>query len=122
MATNPEVQNGEIWYVTIPNQPHDHHQPRTAIIVSTNGRNNSASDIIVVPTTSSQNFRPHPELHIHVPAAEGGLPRDSYAKCDQVTTIDKSLLERGPLGPPIHLKYRWRIINAIRIALGDTRV
>jgi mRNA-degrading endonuclease toxin of MazEF toxin-antitoxin module len=122
MAINPEPQNGEIWYVNIPNQPSDHHQPRTAIIVSTNGRNKTATDIIVVPTTSSENFRPHPELHIYIPALEGGLPRDSYAKCDQVTTIGKCLLAKGPLGAPIHLKYRWSIVDAVRVALGDTRV
>ncbi len=121
--TAPEPLNGEIWWVSIPNQPNDPHQPRTAIIVSTNGRNKGANDVIVVPTTSSERFRPHPELHVHIPAGEGGLPRDSYAKCDQVTTIDKSLLDakKGPLGTPIHLKYRWAIVDAVRVALGDTR-
>lgn len=119
---NHEPQNGEIWYVKIPNQPNDPHQPRTAIIVSTNGRNKAASDLIVVPTTSSKQFRPHPSLHLFIPAGEGGLTKDSYAKCDQVTTIDKSLLSKGPLGAPIQLKYRWKIIDAIRAALGDTRV
>lgn len=120
--SNPEPLQGEIWFVNIPNQPNDHHQPRTAIIVSPNGRNKRANDVIVVPTTSSQSFRPHPEVHVHIPASEGALPRDSYAKCDQVTTIDKSLLARGPLGAPIHIKYRSRILDGIRTALGDTRV
>lgn len=114
-------QNGEVWYVNLPNQPNDPHQPRTAIIVSTNGRNRNCNDVIVVPTTSTPNFRPHPEYHVHIPAGEGGLPRDSYARCDQVTTLDKSLLDNGPLGAPIHLKYRWEIIEAVRKALGDTR-
>lgn len=115
-------QHGEVWYVKLPNQPNDPHQPRTAIIVSTNGRNRNCNDVIVVPTTSTANFRPHPEVHIHIPAGEGGLTRDSYARCDQVTTLDKSLLDNGPLGGPIHLKYRWALIEAVRVALGDTRV
>ena len=121
--SNPEPLNGEIWWVRIPNQPNDPHQPRTAIIVSTDGRNKFANDVIVVPTTSSTNFKPHPELHIHVPSGEGGLLKDSYARCDQVTTIDKSLLDlQGPLGNRIHLKYRWAIVDGVRVALGDTRV
>jgi mRNA interferase MazF len=115
-------QNGEIWYVNLPNQPKDPHQPRTAIIVSTNIRNKFCNDVIVVPTTSTKNFKPHPELHILIPANEGGLSKDSYARCDQVTTLDKSLLSNGPLGPAVQLKYRWKLIDAIRIALGDTRV
>jgi len=114
--------NGEIWFVNIPNQPSDPHQPRTAIVISTNGRNQNASDVIVVPTTSSVNFRPHPLVHVHIPAGEGGLPKDSYARCDQVTTLDKSLLRDGPLGGPVHLSYRWKIIYAVRRAIGDTTV
>ena len=121
---NPEPLNGEIWWVRIPNQPNDPHQPRTAVIVSTDGRNKYANDVVVVPTTSSPNLKPHPEMHVHIPAGEGGLPKDSYAKCDQVTTIDKSLLDAatGPLGNRFHLKYRWAIVDGVRVALGDTRV
>lgn len=115
-------KHGEVWSVNIPNQPNDPHQPRTAIVVSTSGRNQHANDVIVVPTTSSKNFRPHPEVHVHIPAGEGGLAKDSYARCDQVTTLDKSLLANGPLGTPIHLSYRWKIIESVRRALGDTTV
>lgn len=115
-------QHGEVWYVNLPNQRFDPHQPRTAIVVSTNGRNRNCNVVIVVPTTSTATFRPHPEYHVHIPAGEGGLARDSYARADQVTTLDKSLLVNGPLGAPIHLKYRWAIIEAVRRSLGDTRV
>ncbi len=123
MISASEPLNGEVWWVRIPNQPSDPHQPRTAIIVSTNGRNKHANDVIVVPTTSSPNFKAHPHLHIRIPANEGGLARDSFAMCDRVSTIDKSLLDisRGPLGAPIHLKYRLEIIDAVRAALGDSR-
>jgi len=119
MSTFP--QNGEIWWIDIPNQPNDPHQPRTAVIVSTNSRNRACNDVIAVPTSSSI-VHPHAELHVFLPKGEGGLSVDSYAKCEQITTIDKQLLVRGPLGHPIHLKYRWQIIKAMRIAVGDTRV
>jgi len=114
-------QNGEVWYVDLPNQPNDPHQPRTAMIVSTDGRNKSCNDVMVVPTTSSANFKPHPLVHIQIPAGEGGLPKDSIARCDQVVTLDKTFLKNGPLGGLVALKYRWKVIDGIRVALGDTR-
>lgn len=122
MSGQNSPKNGEVWLVKLPNQPHDIHQPRTAIIVSTDGRNKMATDVMVVPTTSAKNFHAHPLVHISIPKGEGGLAKDSFARCDQVTTLDKSLLAKGPLGLPIHLKYRWSLINAIRRAIGDTTV
>lgn len=116
-------QNGEIWWVKLPNQPADPHQPRPAIIVSTNGRNKGCNDVVVVPLTSSGSFKPHPLVHIHIPKGEGGAQRDSYARCDQITTLDKSLLDpKGPLGSPIAVSYRWQIIEGVRRSIGDTRV
>jgi mRNA-degrading endonuclease toxin of MazEF toxin-antitoxin module len=120
MITPTFPKNGEIWFVNIPDQPNDPHQQRSAVIVSTNGRNRAASDVIVVPTTSSTGFQPHPAVHVELPAGVGGLPRDSYARADQITTLDKSLLSNGPLGEEIHVSYRWKIIRAIRRAIGDT--
>jgi mRNA interferase MazF len=122
MSSASFPQNGEVWYVGLPNQPHDRHQPRTAIIVSTDGRNKACNDVIVVPTTSSESLQRHPLLHVSIPKGEGGLPKNSIARCDQVTTLDKEFLVKGPLGSPINLKYRWQIIEAVRVALGDTRV
>lgn len=114
-------KNGEVWYVQLPNQPADPHQPRTAIVVSTNGRNQGASDVVVVPTTSA-DVEPHPDLHVVLPAGEGGLPKDSIVRCEQVTTLDKRFLVQGPLGGAIHIRYSWRIIHGVRRALGDTTV
>ena len=78
----------------------------------------------VVPTTSQSLKRPHPEMHIPLPAGEGGLPKDSYANCDQVTTIDKELLDstRGAIGKVIALSYRIAILNGIRRAVADPTV
>lgn len=124
MSTDNPILRGEVYWVRIPNQPNDHHQPRTAIVISPNARNAHTNDVIVIPTTSATNFRPHPEKHVHLPAGEGGLPRDSYARCDQVTTVDKSLLDlvKGPLGAPVGPTYRGKLVEAIRVAIGDARV
>ncbi len=48
---------------------------------------------MVVPAFSSGRLGP---TRVPVPAKSGGLPRDSVLYCEQVTTIDKELLQRGP--------------------------
>ncbi|RTL45766.1 MAG: type II toxin-antitoxin system PemK/MazF family toxin [Candidatus Melainabacteria bacterium] len=116
-ASFPQI--GEVYWVNLPNQPNDPHQPRTAIVISPNGRNKSCNDIIVVPTTSSAKFRAHPLVHVLLPAGEGGLKRNSIVRCDQVTTIDKSLLGSGALGSPIGAKYQEQIIRGVRRAIAD---
>lgn len=121
MSSSAYPKNGEVWYVDLPNQPSDPHQPRTAIVVSTNGRNRGATDVIVVPTTSA-NIEPHPDLHVVIPKGQGGLPKDSIVRCEQVTTLDKRFLKEGPLGGSIHISYSWKILHAVRRALGDTTV
>jgi mRNA-degrading endonuclease toxin of MazEF toxin-antitoxin module len=42
----------------------------------------------------------HPRfsLRIQLKPGEGGLSRDTWAKCDQVTTLEKALLVYPPLG------------------------
>jgi mRNA interferase MazF len=113
---------GEVFWVNIPNQPNDPHQPRTAIVISPNGRNKSCNDIMVIPTTSSAKFKQHPLVHVSIPAGEGGLKSDSIARCDQVTTVDKSLLGSGPLGAPIGNTYQDQLIKGVRRAIADPTV
>lgn len=116
-SKNP--RKGEIWYVRFPNQPLDPHQPRTAVIVSRDSRNLRASDVIVVPTSSQIS---HSDVYVTIPAKEGGIPLESVAKCDQATTVDKSLLVKGPLGERINQSLMWKIHYGIRRALGETGV
>jgi mRNA interferase MazF len=113
-------QKGEVWLVNLPNQPNDTHQPRPAIIVSVNQRNKWCGDVIVVPVTSSPK-RSHPQVHVAIPAGEGGLLKDSTARCDQITTLDKSLLGRAAVGTVSH-QYSAAIIEGVRAAMGDPTV
>ncbi len=119
IVTSKNPKKGEVWYVRFPNQPFDPHQPRTAIIVSRDARNLYASDVMVVPTSS--NIQPS-DTYVVIPAKEGGIPHRSVAKCDQIATVDKTLLVRGPLGDRINPSLMWEIHHGIRIALGETRV
>jgi mRNA-degrading endonuclease toxin of MazEF toxin-antitoxin module len=116
MSQAKSPKRGEIWWVDLPNQPRDPHQPRTAIIVSPNKRNELACDVIVVPTFS--NIRPH-TTHVTIPAGVGGMPHESVAKCEQISTLDKQLLADGPLGPPISKALMQSIVRAVRCAIDD---
>ena len=92
----PTPTRGEIWSVHTPGQPKDPHQPRPALVISADALNHYALDVCVVPMTSIE--RPKFSLRVQVKPGEGGLRRDSWAKCDQVTTLEKNLLLYPPLG------------------------
>jgi len=87
---------------------------RPALVISTDALNRYALDICVVPITSIErrNF----SLRVPLRPGEGGLDRASWAKCDQVTTLEKSLVRYPPLGRLSDATLS-RIEGAIRIAL-----
>ena len=87
---------------------------RPAVVVSTDVLNRFSLDICVVPISKAEHkqFSLRPRLR----AGEGGLDHDSWVKCDQVTTLEKSLAVYPALGflPRESLA---RVEQAIRIAL-----
>lgn len=85
-------------------------------MVSIDVRNRLAGDIVVVPLTST--LRPLP-THVLIPAGSGGQPRDSMAKCEQVTTLDKRLVVRGPFAGRVPEPLLDQVVRGIRRALGD---
>jgi len=107
-------KRGEIYLVNLPSQPDD-IKKRPALIVSLDIRNELANDIIVVPL--STNLRKSP-THVLLQDNEGGLSKASMAKCEQITTIDKSFLIRGPFAGKISEEKMKEIENAIMIAIG----
>jgi mRNA-degrading endonuclease toxin of MazEF toxin-antitoxin module len=121
VRTQPKFPlKGEIWYVKIPNQPEDPHQPRPAIIISRDVRNQFAKDVMIVPVFGKPSR--YNDSYVTIPEKQGGLKKNSTAKCDQATTISKQLLATGPLGGRIDLTLMRQIHYAIRRALGETRV
>ena len=98
---------GEIYMVRL-----DKNRP--ALVISTDALNRYALDVCVVPLTTvvRQNF----SLRVQVKAGEGGLSRDSWAKCDQVTTLEKDFLLYPPLGR-LTDKTLKAIEQAIKLAL-----
>ena len=110
----PYPQRGEIYLVRLPGHPSD-TKNRPALVVSMDVRNRLANDVIVVPLTTT--LRPAP-THVHLSAGEGGLKGDSMAKCEQVTTLDKSFLLRGPFAGKIKPSLMQEIEKAIQRAIG----
>ncbi|HET7770907.1 MAG TPA: hypothetical protein VFN74_19190 [Chloroflexota bacterium] len=49
----------------------------------------------------------------------GGLPHDSIAFCEEVTTLDFDFLAVGPLGDVVPERVLHQAVSAIRRALGD---
>ena len=107
-------KKGDIYLVNLPLKPKD-IKNRPALVVSLDIRNKLADDIIVVPL--STNLRPSP-THVLLQKEEGGLSKTSMVKCEQVTTIDKALLIRGPFAGRISDIKMKEIEEAIMIAIG----
>lgn len=110
-----------IWAKQLPNQPNDPHLPRPVVIVSTNARNKHYDSLIVVPMSHGID-NPHKDLHVYVPAGQGGIPKDGYVRCELVSTLFRNFLdlEKGPLGESLADKYMYAILRGIRRAIGDS--
>lgn len=87
---------------------------RPAIIISSDALNGFSFDVCVVPMTrvrrSTFSVRPL------VPAGEAGLRTDSWAKCDQVTIIERSDLRYPAIGT-VSATTMARIEEQVRTAL-----
>lgn len=73
-------------------------------------------DLIVVPAFSTGRLGP---TRIQVAGGAGGLRNDSVLFCEEITTIDRDFLHRGPLGPPLPPDMMERVTRAIRRAIGE---
>ena len=107
-------RRGEIYLVKLPGHPSD-AKNRPALIVSMDVRNRLAGDIIVVPLSTKLRRSP---THVELPAGEGGLKENSMAKCEQITTLDKSFLIRGPFAGTINPSLMQEVEKAIQRAIG----
>jgi|SRR5580693_4098352 mRNA interferase MazF len=100
-------QRGEICLVRL-----DKNRP--ALVISSDVLNRHALDICVVPLTSVEHRRF--ALRVELQAGEGGLDCRSWAKCDQVTTLEKTLVKYPPLGR-LSAGTLSRVESAIKAAL-----
>ena len=102
--------------VYTPGQPDDPHQPRPALVVSEDVRNRLRDDLIVIPLFSRGTLGP---TRVPVPARAGGLRTPGVLFCEEITTIDRDFLYRGPLGPRLPRLVLEAVMRAVRRAVGD---
>ena len=88
---------------------------RPVVIVSPTRRNELARDVIVIVCSTA--LRPMP-WHVLLRGGEGGLPEASMAKCEQITTLERSAIDPQPLGAPLSQERMREIERAIRLAIG----
>lgn len=100
-------KRGEIYWLRL-----DKNRP--ALIISNNALNRHALDVCVVPITSVHHGRF--ALRVAIGAGDGGVTRDSWAKCDQVTTLEKQVVVYPPLGR-LSMTAMLRVEEGIRLAL-----
>jgi mRNA-degrading endonuclease toxin of MazEF toxin-antitoxin module len=102
--------------VSTPGQPDDPHQPRPALVVSEDVRNRLRDDLMMIPIFSRGRAGP---TRVAVPIGTGGLRRAGVLFCEELTTIDKDTLDRGPLGGRVAGAILDQVLGAVRRALGD---
>jgi mRNA-degrading endonuclease toxin of MazEF toxin-antitoxin module len=87
---------------------------RPAVVISTDALNRFSLDVSVVPISKAEHrqFSLRPKLR----AGQAGLVYDSWAKCDQVTTVAIATTVFPPLGA-LDSDSLKRIEDAIRVAL-----
>ncbi len=90
-------------------------KPRPALILSVDQLNRHALDVCVVPITTKEHARF--SMRVLIRAHDGGLNYDSWAKCDQVMTLEKTLIRYPAIGTLSCLTLS-KIEEQVRISLG----
>jgi mRNA-degrading endonuclease toxin of MazEF toxin-antitoxin module len=111
MATRPAdwyPRRGEVCLVQL-------DKPRPAVVISVDAINRFALDICVVglATTERRKF----SMRVPIKKGDGNLNFDCWAKCDQVTTLEKSFCRYPPIGV-LSAETFARIEEQVRICLG----
>jgi len=82
-------RRGEVYFASL-------DKDRPVMILSTDALNKHALDVCVVPITTVM----HAKFTMRDPLTkgDGALNHNCWAKCDQATTLEKTLLHNKPLG------------------------
>ena len=97
-ASLERPRRGEVWWVDFsPAVGNEIREEHPALVVSTDSLNESAFGLLIVIPVSSSS--PPLRIHVEVPAGEGGLPKPSRIKCDQIGKADiRRFRPKGRLG------------------------
>jgi mRNA-degrading endonuclease toxin of MazEF toxin-antitoxin module len=92
----------------------DEQKRRPALVISPDRRNDRAHTVVVIPCSTVSRLGP---WHVELRRGEGGLPEPSVAKCENITTLEKSLLILAPLGARLSLERLQQIRECLLRAL-----
>ncbi|RPJ78437.1 MAG: type II toxin-antitoxin system PemK/MazF family toxin [Acidobacteria bacterium] len=106
-------RRGQIYFANLRAGPARKRRP--VLIVSRDERNRWASDALVVPVSSRIRHAP---THVILDSGDGGLPQTSVALCEQVTCLDKGVLDPQPLGAPVSAARMLAIERCLLLSLG----
>jgi len=85
------------------------------LVLSVDARNDWATDVIVIPCSTNLTEAP---THVRLARAEGGAPRACVLRCEQITTLEKSLVADLPLGAPLTRARLADVERAVARAIG----
>jgi mRNA-degrading endonuclease toxin of MazEF toxin-antitoxin module len=85
------------------------------LVVSPDARNRMATDVLVVPVSTVMRDAP---THVRLRKREGGLNRQSMAKCEQITTLRRDRLAPHPIGGSLSAHRMLEVEKAILRAIG----
>jgi mRNA-degrading endonuclease toxin of MazEF toxin-antitoxin module len=112
LSTNPPPgwypNRGEVYITKLDKE-------RPAIILSISRINKFALDVCVVGTTTVEHAKF--TMRISLKAGDGGLRKDCWAKCDQVTTLERSFLQYPPIGTLSKDKFA-EVEEQVKVCLG----
>jgi|SRR5579859_703595 len=118
-----DPRRGEVWLANTaglgfgPPGDHASRHARFVLVVSADALNRNRNHVMVVPIFSTGNLGP---TRLRIPADGTGLRQDGVLFCEELTTIDKPLLE-PEVGPRGHVDAALleAVVVAVRRALGD---
>jgi mRNA interferase MazF len=88
---------------------------RPVLVLSPDVRNERASDIIVVPCSTTLREAP---THVRLNRGEGGVPAACMVKCEQITTLPKVDVDDVALGRSLSLARIAEVERAVLRAIG----
>jgi mRNA-degrading endonuclease toxin of MazEF toxin-antitoxin module len=110
-------RRGDVHFVSFPDSGgHVLRGPHPAVVVQSDRLARSGTVVLVPMTSTARSADLEPPYLVSVSAAESGLPRDGFAKCDQPVTLPVALL--GPRAGRLNPEAIGRVDAALRFVLA----
>lgn len=107
-ASSGGLRRGFVYYARL-------DKLRPVLVISPDVRNALASDVLVIPCTTSLSIAP---THVRLKKGEGGLSAPSVLKCEQITTVHKDDIRRDALGGALAPKRLLEVERGVLRAIG----